>query len=373
MLQAIQIHSQACYFFLDCIYHLKRKFYREGGIIPHLKEKNGKFCSFLLSMYFEDLKNKASYMNIFNKSKSLPRVSLFFLLCLLLLGNKPAKENKPDDCIETKSCVLTYVSEQAIVFAHKLNQEVIYSNGPIPLDQIILLTDKNGNFIEVEVAKNVSFYKALWKGNEILISRFDLDTSKSLRALSNSAVHLTKDPNPNSPIISTIPENTLLDVLENTKPLSQRRGYVKVKFDETIGWAKRDLLSNDKYDIRFFKKRMADIAKPYMYTAEDSKFNITLKIIGDGFKVSNCKISTFECTAEPRMDRSSFGVDQEAVFFKVNASNEQFFDCEIRREDLLDEWERLDSESITAEELNPFMTCDLKNRETESQMESEEE
>lgn len=295
---------------------------------------------------------------------SQKKILIFFLFFSFAYGSDQPKKKVTATCPKNYSCIVTYISSEAIaIYARNWQKEIIDHDGPAPLDPITLLKDKAGNFLEVEISKNVYYYKGFWKGKEILISRFDLDISKSLRTLGLQTIILSKEADPNSPLAGIVPKNILFTVKENTNPLSEQNGFVKIEYNHTVGWVNRTSLSNDPYDIRYHKIGIQEISKPYQFSAFEKDFSTKIRFRGMDFHLLECMISDTECQGNPRMGRSSFGEDQEAVYFDLTSKNGSQYNCEIRRADILDELERLAEEQITEEELTPFMNCAIKEEE----------
>ncbi|XDD46169.1 SH3 domain-containing protein [Leptospira sp. WS39.C2] len=293
------------------------------------------------------------------------RIVLFqkFLILLVSLflwnGTDLSKHKDPSDCPKNFTCLTTYISLDPLTTSHGLNLDLSFIEGisPKPLDKITLPLDKNGKFMEVLVAKNVSDYRAFWKGKEILISQFDLDISKRLRTLGNKIVQLQSEPNPSASIITIIPKNIVFDVIENTDPLTKNVGYVKVNYNDKIGWVKRTSLSDDEYDIQYYKKSLEELVRPYIFNVKDKYTSIEFRIVGKGFLVTDCKVHENDCTASSRMGEASFGMPEEAVYFDLNVSDEKLYVCEMRRVDFVGELQRMIDETITKEELDPFINC----------------
>ncbi|TGL39006.1 SH3 domain-containing protein [Leptospira perdikensis] len=305
------------------------------------------------------------------KRKNLFKKVGIFLLSLFLLNGSDLLKNEPIICPKSYNCLTTYISPGTILLARELDLSVIWHSRPQHFDKIILLTDKSGKFIEIKIDKNVYYYKAIWNGREVLLSRFYLDTSKKLRTLSNKTVQLYDEPSPSAKTVMIIPKNIPLEVIENTHPLTQNSGYVKVNYNDKVGWVKRISLSDDEFDIRFHQMNLENLASPYTFYAKENDFKVELNIIGRGFVVSDCKIGGVECSASSRMGKSSFGMPEEAVYFDLSVNGGQSHVCEIRRVDFVGELQRLIQEDITEEELDPFINCSLNDGESEEEKSDE--
>lgn len=310
-------------------------------------------------------------MKVSNRICLFQKFVILLFSLFLLNGTDLSRKKEPSDCPKNFTCLTTFISPSAIIPGLDLDLSFIKVNPPIPLDKVVLPTDKYGKFIEVKIDKNVYHYKAFWKGKEILVSRFDLDISKSLRTLGNNSVPLYTDFTPNASIITTIPKNIVFDVMENTNPLTENVGYVKVKYNDQVGWVNRNSLSDDEYDIRYYKKSLQELVSPYVFYVKDNDLKAEFKIFGKGFLVTECKVGDVDCTATYQMGESSFGMPQEAVYFNLRTSDDKKYVCEMRRVDFVGELQRVIDEIIIEDELDPFINCNLKE-EAEEQVESEE-
>ncbi|MCW7502683.1 hypothetical protein [Leptospira paudalimensis] len=304
----------------------------------------------------------------FNRFKN---VLLFLSFLSLLYGSDLSSKIETTNCPKNYSCLTTFISPGSILYARELDLSVIWTDRPSAFDQVTVLADGNGKIFEVEVAEKVFYYRVLWKGKEILVSRFDLDLSKSLRTLDIKKISLLKEPAPNAIILANLPKNLVFDVIENTNPLPKKLGYVKVKYEDQIGWVKRSSLSDDEFDIRFYQVSLETLAKPYTFVAREDNFKTELTIIGKEFVVTNCKIGELECSGTSRMGESSFGMPEEAVYFDLNLSDGKQYVCEMRRVDFVSELQRVILEEISEGELDPFINCSPREETTE-QTEPEE-
>ncbi|TGL23792.1 SH3 domain-containing protein [Leptospira yanagawae] len=295
-----------------------------------------------------------------------------FLISILLLNGTFVSNSESNQCPKKFKCLTTFVALGSILLARELDLSVSKNSGPKALDLITIPLNENGKIKEVKIAENVFYYQVIWKGKKILISRFDLDTSKTLRTLSQNPIQLYDEPNSSAKILMNIPENIPLDVLENTHPLTQNTGYVKVKFNEKIGWVHRTSLSDDEFDIRFYKKNLRELVRPYLFQVKEKDFNTELKIIGEGFSVFSCKVGEEECSAKYRMGESSFGMPEEAVDFDLTVSGGKQYVCEMRRVDFVGELQRVIDDSITEDELDPFINCSLSESASLEEETSEE-
>ncbi|TGM35813.1 SH3 domain-containing protein [Leptospira biflexa] len=311
-------------------------------------------------------------MNGFNQIGIIKKVGILLISIFLLNGTDLSKKNKSSECPKNFSCLTTYISLGSIIPGLALDLSLIKVDPPKPLDKVTLPLDKNGKFIEVKVDKNVFYYKAFWKEKEILISRFDLDINRSLRTLANKTVQLISEPSQNASILTIIPQNTLLEVIQNTNPLTENVGYVKVKYNDSEGWVKRSSLSDDEYDIRYDKKNLQELVLPYAFFVKDDNLATEFKIIGKGFVVTECKVGELDCSATYRMGESSFGIPEEAVYFDLTVSDGKQYVCEMRRIDFVGELQRVIDEYITENELDPFINCHLREGEKEEEESSEE-
>ncbi|TGM02349.1 hypothetical protein EHQ79_13330 [Leptospira jelokensis] len=275
-------------------------------------------------------------------------------------------------CPKNYKCLQTFYSPGSFLSVRKLDLSFLGTPHPEAFDPITLLADRNGKLKEVKIAENVYYYQALWKGNEILVSRFDLDIGKSLRTLNVGTVLLLNDPNPNAKVLTTIPMNIVLDVEENTNPLMKRLGYVKVTHHDKVGWVRRDLLSDDEFDIQFYQLNLINLVKAHTFTAKEDNFKTELTITGEGFIVSTCKVGELDCSATYRMGESSFGMPEEAVYFDLTVSDGKQYVCEMRRVDFVGELQRVIDGYITEDELDPFINCSLSESETIEEETAEE-
>lgn len=310
-------------------------------------------------------------MKVIDQVGIIKKFGIFLFSLFLLNGTNFSKNIDPTECPKKYNCLTTFISPGSIIPGLELDLSLIKVDPPIPLDKVTLPLDKNGKFIEVKVDKNVFYYKAFWKGKEILISQFDLDISKRLRTLANKTVQLFSEPNPNASILAIIPKNVLLEVIENTNPLTENVGYVKVNFNDTVGWVNRSSLSDDEYDIRYYKKNLQELVLPYTFNVKDDNLATEFKIIGKGFIVTECKVGELDCSATNRMGESSFGMPEEAVYFDLTVSDGKQYVCEMRRVDFVGELQRVIDEHITENELDPFINCNLKEGEKEEETSEE--
>jgi hypothetical protein len=311
-------------------------------------------------------------MNGFNQKGIIKKVGILLISIFLLNGTDLSKKNISSECPKNFSCLTTFISPGSIIPGLALDLSLIKVDPPKPLDKVTLPLDKNGKFIEVKVDKNVFYYKAFWKEKEILISRFDLDINRSLRTLANKTIQLISEPSHNASILTIIPQNTLLEVIENTNPLTDNVGYVKVRYNDSEGWVKRSSLSDDEFDIRYDKKNLQELVLPYAFFVKDENLATEFKIIGKGFVVTECKVAELDCSATYRMGESSFGMPEEAVYFDLTVSDGKEYVCEMRRVDFVGELQRVIDEYITENELDPFINCNLKEGEKEEDESSEE-
>ncbi|MCW7507018.1 hypothetical protein ND816_04180 [Leptospira levettii] len=283
----------------------------------------------------------------------------------LLYGSDLSSKIESTECPKNYTCLTTFISPGSILYARELDLSVIWNDRPSAFDQVTVLADGSGKIFEVEVAEKVFYYRVLWKGKEILVSRFDLDLSKSLRTLDIQKISLLKEPTPNGKILANLPKNLVFDVIENTHPLPKKLGYVKVKYEDQVGWVKRSSLSDDEFDIRFYQVSLETLVKPYTFLAREDNFKTELTIVGKDFIVTSCKIGELACNVTSRMGESSFGMPEEAVYFDLNLSDGKQYVCEMRRVDFVSELQRVIQEEITEEELDPFINCSPKEEETE--------
>lgn len=304
-------------------------------------------------------------MKVIDRVGIIKKFGIFLFSLSLLNGTNFSKNIDPTECPKQYNCLTTFISPGSIIPGLELDLSLIKVDPPTPLDKVTLPLDKNGKFIEVKVDKNVFYYKAFWKGKEILISQFDLDINKRLRTLSNKIVQLISEPSPKASILTIIPKNILLEVIENTNPLTANVGYVKVNYNDTVGWVNRTSLSDDEYDIRYYKKNLKELVFPYAFNVKDDNLATEFKIIGKGFIVTDCKVGEFDCSATYRMGESSFGMPEEAVYFDLSVSDGKQYICEMRRVDFVGELQRVIDEHITENELDPFINCNLKEGEME--------
>lgn len=307
--------------------------------------------------------------------KFFKNLALIGCAFFLLNGADLPKKEKSKLCSKKDGCLTTFVSPGAIIVAQELDLSLVRESPPAALDKIDLILDKNKNFVEVKVAENVYYYKAVWQNRIILLSRFDLDISKSLRTFGSESIQVFKEPKLSSVVLGNLEKNTAVDVLENTHPLTEKKGFVKVKTDTITGWIKRSSLSDDEYDIQFHLVDFKTLVRPYIFVAKENDFNISLNIVGNPFIVGGCKIGEDICSSTTRMGTSSFGMPQEAVYFDLKTDNGKAYICEIRREDFLGELQRVIQGDITEEELDPFMNCSVdqgEDRQSELDAESEE-
>ncbi len=310
-------------------------------------------------------------MNLLNDIKNLKKLIFVFVSFFLLNGTDVPPQNEIVPCPKNYSCLTTFFSPGAIILARELDLSLVPEPRPAPLEKIKLILDKNGKFLEVKIAENVYYYQAIWKNKKILVSRFDLDTSKSLRTLASQSLQVLKEPNLNASVLKKLDENTIVNVFENTHPLTENKGYVKIQFNDTVGWIKRSSLSDDEYDIRYHLVDLKTLVRPYLFVAKENDFKIKLGIIGNPLIASDCRIGEDLCSASSRMGTSSFGMPQEAVYFDLKLEDGNAYTCEIRREDFVGELQRMIQGDISEEELDPFMNCSLDVGE-EEQTESEE-
>lgn len=312
-------------------------------------------------------------MKVFDRMGTSKNFGILLISLFLLNGTDFPNQNTQNDCPKNFKCLTTFISPGSIVPGRDLDLSLFKVNPPIPLDKVTLPLDKDGKFIEIKVTTNVFYYKAIWKGKEIIVSRFDLDNSKSLRSLANKTVKLKSEPRPNASVFSIIPANILLEVIENTNPLTEKVGYVKVNYDKKLGWVDRSLLSDDEYDIRYYKKNLQELVRPYLFYVKEDNFSVKFKIIGNGFVVTDCKVGEIDCSATYRMGESSFGMPEEAVYFDLSLSDGEKYICEMRRVDFVQELQRVIDGSITYDELDPFINCSLNESEKETEETSESE
>ncbi|MCG6140350.1 SH3 domain-containing protein [Leptospira mtsangambouensis] len=303
--------------------------------------------------------------------KTNSKVIVILFSVFLLNGANVEKENDESECPPKINCLISYISPGEIILPRNLDLSVMFENRPVAMDKVMILTDTNGNLIEVEVAKNVNYIKVIWKEKEIYLHRSDLDLSKKLRTLGYKIVKLLKEPNLNSSIITDIPENTLLDVIENTNPLTENKGFVKVKFREKEGWVVRNSLSDDHFDIRFHKLSIHDITKPYLFMAKEDDIKLELRINGNGFTVTECRIDEIKCSVTSKIGESSFGMPQQAIYFDISTNHGQNYLCEIRRQDVLFQLQLLINEYVTEDVLELIMNCSI-NQESEEESQSDE-
>lgn len=296
-------------------------------------------------------------------------LSITILLTFSIFGKNKKGQRQVDGCPTAFFCITTYVSEdEDSVLTYEWNKTSIPpERGPKALDKILIATDGKGKHQEVAIYsetinENVFYTKAIWKGKQILISKYDLDISKKLRTINTNRVNFFEGPTISSKSITYIPINTTIEVLENSLPISNENSYIRTKFLGKTGWIPKKLLSDDEYGIRYFKKSISEISKLYVFSASEKQFKIELKIIGDGFQVSECLTFKRKCNVGSHtVENASFGKKQEAVYFQISAHNN--YVCEIRREDILYELQRLDNDEIKKEELDPFMNC-MRKEET---------
>lgn len=304
-------------------------------------------------------------MKVFQTINRFKNVLILLSSIFLLYGSDLSSKIETTNCPKNYTCLTTFISPGSILYARELDLSVIWNARPSAFDQVTVFADGSGKIFEVEVAENVFYYRVLWKGKEILVSRFALDLSKSLRTLDIKNVSLLKEPTPDAIILANLPKNLVLDVIENTHPLPKKLGYVKVKYNDQIGWVKRTSLSDDEFDIRYYQVSLETLVKPYTFLAKEDDFKTELTIIGKDFFVTKCKIGDIDCSATTRMGESSFGMPEEAVYFDLNLSDGKQYVCEMRRVDFVSELQRVIQEEITEEELDPFINCSPKEEETE--------
>jgi hypothetical protein len=289
--------------------------------------------------------------------------SCYFLLFFLFLGVVEANEIKVKDCRYTNTCIQTFVSTNDYgISARNLKGELITLNAPKKLDNVFILTNLNGEVLKVKLAENVFYFKAIFKGKEILIDPRFIDLFKNLRALSKDVVVMYSKPNSKSKRLTIVPPNEILEIKENTIPLSVREGFIKVKYNNYIGYVLRNNLSDDEYDIRFYNLGIEKILKKNIIEVKHDDLVIKIKINGDDFRILECKVFFTECNAEYKLDRSSYEPDQEALYLIISSSDHKKYLCEITREDILYEFKDLQATEILPVELNPYASCEMKEK-----------
>lgn len=72
------------------------------------------------------------------------------------------------------------------------------------------------------------------------------------------------------------------------------------------------------------------------------------------------------------MGESSFGMPEEAVYFDLTVSDGKQYVCEMRRVDFVGELQRVIDDSITEDELDPFINCSLSESASLEEETSEE-
>ncbi|XDD47491.1 hypothetical protein AB3N60_05230 [Leptospira sp. WS39.C2] len=290
------------------------------------------------------------------------------LISIILLSSShfgKTKNTPPNDeqCLESNTCIVTYVSEgQGIVFSYQWDKkEIPYENGPKEFDKVLVLIDKNNKYKEIKF-RNLSYLKGIWKGKKILIFDIDLDLSKRLRTLNTNSPNFFELPSPDSNTLPIIPMNTEIKVTENTLPISNENAYIKTTYLGKTGWIPKKMLSDDRYDIQYFRTPIQELVKPYFFTTVESDFQIGLKIKGDGLEVTDCSISGEKCEVQSHTIKdSSFGKKQESVYFVVSAN--KVYVCEIQRETILHSITFRNREEGALAELETFMSCEIsRNR-----------